>query len=209
MAEVAALLELVARLAMVEAEALLVMVVADAAWGTSSPAPSRGIRDAIAEGGGPHRFDCDGPQTVVTEDQITIDNDVILDGGGNLMVDGNQDHRVFLVDEGVTAELYGLTVTRGGWVEPGAFDEHGGGIFNKGTLTLANCSVTQCSVPATSNPMGDAEGGGIRNDGTLMLTNCTVSENSVDGLGGGISSGGSLTLTNSTVSGNSPVGVQK
>jgi hypothetical protein len=176
--------------------------------GQEFPCTEQGIRDAIAEGGGPHTFSCNGPTTVVTEAEIVIDNNVILDGEGNLTVDGDNDHRVFSVDEGVTAELYGLTVTRGGWVEPGAFDEHGGGIFNKGTLTLANCSVTQCSVPATSNPMGEAEGGGIRNDGTLMLTNCTVSENSVDGLGGGISSGGSLTLTNSTVSGNSPVGVQ-
>jgi hypothetical protein len=43
-----------------------------------------GIRDAIEQGGGPHQFDCDGPTTVVTEAQIVIDNDVILDGEGNL-----------------------------------------------------------------------------------------------------------------------------
>jgi hypothetical protein len=37
-----------------------------------------GIRAAIAEGGGPFTFDCEGPTTVVTEAEIVIDNDVIL-----------------------------------------------------------------------------------------------------------------------------------
>jgi len=58
------------------------------------PCTEEGIRDAIAVGGGPHPFDCDGPTTVVTEAEIVIDSDVILDGEGNLTVDGNDDHRV-------------------------------------------------------------------------------------------------------------------
>ena len=49
----------------------------------------QGIRDAITFGGGPHRFACDGPTVVTTEATIEIDNDVILDGEGNLTVDGN------------------------------------------------------------------------------------------------------------------------
>jgi hypothetical protein len=164
-----------------------------------------GIREAIAAGAGPHGFDCAGPTTVVTAAEIVIDNDVILDGGGNLTVDGDEDHRVFFVDEGVTAELHGLTVARG-HTSPESSDigiADGGGIDNRGTLTLTNCTVTQCSVPPTLNPMAFANGGGISNGGTLTLTNCTVSENAVDGSGGGIYSGGTLTMTNSTVSGNS------
>ena len=58
------------------------------------PCSEAGIRAAIAEGGGPYTFDCDGPQTVVTLEEIVIDNDVILDGEGNLTVDGNDDHPV-------------------------------------------------------------------------------------------------------------------
>jgi len=38
-------------------------------------------------GGGPHFFACDGPTTVWTEAEIVIDNDVILDGEGELTVD--------------------------------------------------------------------------------------------------------------------------
>ena len=46
-----------------------------------------GIREAIAVGGGPHTFDCDGPKTVTVGADIEIDNDVELDGGGNLIID--------------------------------------------------------------------------------------------------------------------------
>jgi hypothetical protein len=149
----------------------------------------QGIRDAIAEGGGPHTFDCDGPQTVMTEAEIIIDNDVILDGEGNLTVDGDDDHRVFSVAEGVTAELRGLTVTRG--------RDDGGGILNVGTLTLTNSTVSGNTSSSGKTP----EGGGIINGGTLTLTNSTVSGNNAS-IGGGISNSGTLTLTNSTVSGN-------
>jgi len=164
-----------------------------------------GIREAIAAGAGPHTFDCAGPTTVTTADEIVIDNDVILDGEGNLTVDGDEDHRVFTVEEGVTAGLQGLTVTKGGWIEPRVADESGGGILNLGTLSLANCSVTQCSVPSSVNPMGGwGTGAGISNPGTLTMTNCTVSGNSADEPGGGIFNGGTARLTNSTVSGNTP-----
>ena len=44
------------------------------------PCTEAGIRAAIAEGGGPFTFDCDGPTTVVTEAEIVIDRDVILNG---------------------------------------------------------------------------------------------------------------------------------
>jgi len=168
----------------------------------------QGIRDAIAAGGGPYTFDCADGTTMVTEAEIVIDNDVILDGEGNLTVDGDNDHRVFFVDEGVTAELHRLTVTKGGWVEPIDVDESGGGILNKGTLTLTNCSVTQCSIPHSGNPMGVGSGGGIDNHATLTMTNSTVSGNNSAEWGGGISNGGTLTLTNSTVSGNSPDGLR-
>ena len=169
----------------------------------------QGIRDAIAAGGGPYTFDCAGPQTVVTAAEIVIDNDVILDGEGNLTVDGNDDHLVFEVSEGVSAELTGFTVTRGRTeVGPPFFRFHGGCISNLGTLTLTNCTVTRCTAAESITPDLLNNGGGIGNLGSLTLTNCTVSENSADFQGGGIWSPadaefGSLTLTNSTVSGNS------
>ncbi len=48
----------------------------------------QGIREAIAEGGGPQVFACDGPTRVVTEAELVIDKDLIRDGENNLVVDG-------------------------------------------------------------------------------------------------------------------------
>jgi hypothetical protein len=160
----------------------------------------QGIRDAIAAGGGPYTFDCDGPQTVVTAETIEIDNNVILDGEGKLTVDGDDDHRVLSVAESASAELRGVTVTRG------FVDQHGSrggaGILSLGSLTLVNSRVT-------GNNAESGDGGGIYYFGSVWtprtITNSTVSGNSTTGHGGGIY-GISLTLTNTTVSGNSSIG---
>jgi hypothetical protein len=159
--------------------------------GSVLPCTEQGIRNAIAAGGGPYTFACDGPTTVVTEATIDIDNDVILDGEGSLTVDGDEDHGVFLVFRDVAAELRGFTVTKGnGCCERG----EGGGISNGGTLTLTHSTV--------SGNFSDV--GGISNGGTLTLTHSTVSGNR-GGYGGGIFNYGTLTLTNSTLSGNTAV----
>jgi len=154
------------------------------------PCTEQGIRDAIAKGGGPYTFACNGPTTtVVTQSEIIIDNDVILDGGGNLAVDGNQAHRVFSVAEGATVELRRFVLTGG------AAAEGGGGILNEGTLRVTNSTI--------SGNTADGNGGGIDNHARLTLTNSTVSGNR-GGSGGGIYVGhaGTLTVTNSTLSGN-------
>ena len=174
------------------------------------PCTEQGIREAIAEGGGPHTFDCDGAQTVVTEAEIVIDNDVILDGEGNLTVDGNEDHRVFSVPEvgldPVTVELHGFTVTRGR-----VAGEAGAGISNAGELTLVNSNVRDNVAESTPEPCGAAcrlgVGGGISNglEGTLTLTRSTVSGNTADYAGGIRGSGTMSTITDSTVSGNTAV----
>ena len=173
-----------------------------------------GIRDAIEEGGGPHQFDCDGPTIVVTEAQIVIDNDVILDGGGDLTIDARKEHRVVWVNPGTAAELRNLTVT-GGRVTQDVAGENGAGIYNEGLLTLTETHVWRNEAAATG-----ASGGGIFSKGTLTLTNSTVSENTAGSdqqwilaspkstpptSGGGILStvGTTLTLVNSTVADNS------
>ena len=166
------------------------------------PCTEQGIRDAIAHGGGTHSFDCDGPATVVTRSEIVIDNDVILDGEGNLTVDGNERHRVFRVAKGITAELRGFTVTKGFSAQ-----ESGGGIYiyNGRRLTLTNSTVSGNS--STSGGGISNMGGVFDRAGRLTLTNSTVSGNTASRAGGGIANQGTLTLTNSTVSGNAAAGV--
>ena len=153
--------------------------------GQEFPCTEQGIRDAIAEGGGPHTFDCDGPTTVVVEAFIAIDNDVILDGEGNLTVDGNSASDLLVVQDEVTAELSGFTVTRGGNQPCDETNDTCAGIWNSGTLLLTNVTLTE-------------NGWGAANAGTLTMINTTVSENDTDG----IANLGTLALTNSTVSGN-------
>ena len=180
--------------------------------GSVLPCNEQGIRNAIAAGGGPYRFDCNEPQTVVTEAEIVIDNDVILDGEGNLTLDANEDHRVLSVLEDVTAELLGFVVTKGFVCTSGA------GIENAGSLTLTNSTVSRSSSidcgdmfvgqgaitnGGTMTLVSSAvlENGGfiaIGNDGTMTLIRTTVSRNSF----GGILSRGSLIVIDSTVSDN-------
>jgi len=162
--------------------------------GSVLPCTENGIRNAVAAGGGPYTFDCNGPTAVVTGATITIDNDVILDGEGNLTVDGNldpdisdSDHAAFFILGGVAAELRQLSVS------------NSLGIENQGSLTLENVSVTdnECRGGKVCTD------GAINNDGTMTVTNCTVSGNAV-GLAGAINNNGDgeMTVTNCTVSGN-------
>jgi len=171
--------------------------------GQQFPCTEQGIRDAIQEGGGAHTFDCDGPQTVVTEGEIVIDNGVALDGEGKLTVDGADDHRVFSLPPGVTAELSGFVVANGA-----VSNANGGGILNGGALTLTDCTISGNSAEVGFD--GYRDGGGIFNEGTLTLADCTVSGNSAGDDGGGIvntgliadPSQGVLRVTGGTVSGN-------
>ena len=158
------------------------------------PCTEQGIRNAIAAGDGTYTFACDGAGPVATQAEIEIDRDVILDGEGKLTVDGNCDHTLFSVPEGVTAELRGFAVTRG-------YDAQGAGIRNDGTLTVTDGIVTRCST-APSFLYVFGSGGGISNGGMLTVLNSTVSENAADFSGGGIFNRGTLTLTDSIVSGN-------
>ena len=168
--------------------------------GREFPCTEQGIRGAIAEGGGPYTFDCDGPTTVAVEGAFEVENDVILDGESGLTLDG----ATFIVrDEKVKLDLLGFTIINGEVISYGRLfmrdctvsdggSGTGAGIVNvAGTTTLTDCTVARNL-------------GGIWNSGTLTATNCTVSQNVgvFDQSYGGIFNNATLTLTNSTVSGN-------
>jgi predicted outer membrane repeat protein len=163
---------------------------------------------------------------VVTEAEIVIDNDVVLDGQNNLIVDGGERHRVFFV-EIVTAELNRLTVTGGSAYGVEWERRQGGGIYNTGFLTLTDCTVSGNTAEQygggiynrwrdvfppynstltihDSTVTGNmAEfGGGIRNSAAFTIVNSTVSSNTASQDGGGIASTHSATMLDSTVSEN-------
>ena len=119
---------------------------------------------------------------------------------GGLTIDGNGEAQVFVIQaptsdpsDAANAAIEGLTIKNG--LAPGT-PSIGGGIYNGGTLSLTNSTVS-------GNHAG-AAGGGILNagTGTLTLTNSTVSGNHANN-GGGIWNGGDVTLVNTIVAGNS------
>ena len=146
------------------------------------PCTEQGIRDAVAQGGGPLAFDCDEGQVVVTSAPIAIDRDVVLEGAGDLTVDGNDTHEVFRVGD-ATVALRGFSIV-------GA--AQGSGIDNQGTLTLTNVTVSGNRRAGITNGSESSDGA------SLTMVSSTVSEN----LETGIVNWGTLTLFNSTVSGN-------
>ncbi|MBK6722222.1 MAG: IPT/TIG domain-containing protein [Acidobacteria bacterium] len=113
-----------------------------------------------------------------------------------------------------------------------ANDGFGAGIFNEGTLTISDSTISANSTNGSGGGVGGGiynasngtvtitnstisgnfardSGGGIGNTGTLNVTNSTISGNSTNisaGQGGGIANSGTLTVTNSTISGNSSSG---
>jgi hypothetical protein len=152
----------------------------------------RGILCAIEAGGGPYTFDCDGPTTITTTAEVVIDNDVTLDGEGNMTIDANDEHRVFAVPADVAVELRGLTMTRG---SNEGFGLDGGAVLNAGTLTIRDCTVSESIATGASGLAG--KGGGVHNDGVLTLADSTVSHNEANG-GAGVSNqiGATLTISN-------------
>ena len=121
--------------------------------------------------------------------QLTVARDVTINSDIGVVINGNGLSRVFYVESGVTATFIGLTITNGKVISD---NDGGGGILNKGTLTL------ESSTTVSSNTVEESgSGGGIANFGTLTVTG-TVSDNAMiyGDCGGGIynSSSGTLTL---------------
>jgi CSLREA domain-containing protein len=69
----------------------------------------------------------------------------------------------------------------------------GGNIYNTGTVTMSDSTITGGSA---------AHGAGIDTSGTMTISGSTLAANTALVQGGGIMNGGTLTVTNSTLSGN-------
>ena len=135
-------------------------------------------------------------------------------GSGLLTVNGADKVTVFEIDGGIAASISGVTIAGGSAIAGG------GGIINRGTLTLtadsiednsagygggllnaANATLVDCDV--TSNRAGRT-GGGMSNSGQATLSGCTFSSNSAGADGGGISVyAGSLTIEQSSLNADS------
>ena len=132
--------------------------------------------------------------------QVSVD--LTLNGPGtDLLTVHGAGGTVFSIGPAATVTLSELTITGG--------SGSGGGIFNRGTLTVTRAHIRDNTAGDPTN--GDGTGAGIWNhvSGTLTLESTTVSGNTVVGnlsyapsRGGGIANDGVLLLVNSTISGN-------
>jgi hypothetical protein len=163
--------------------------------------------------------------TTAAGDLDILDSLIIRSGDGEVVIDAAAvNTRALEVGSGVTAEILGVTV-RGGNVIAGSGDANvGGGIYNVGTLTIADSTISgntaaddgggiysantlivhRSTISGNRTTGATASGGGIfSRNGTLTVAATTFSKNIGTAGGGGIYNRGTATITDSTLSGNS------
>ncbi|MBO7725475.1 MAG: hypothetical protein J6S40_03315 [Thermoguttaceae bacterium] len=163
-----------------------------------------------------------GQTIVLGGSELTVNKSLAIDATdiGGITIDAAGQSWVFDIiggDETSPVELIGLTITGGNCPS-------GGGIFNQGTLTITNSTISGntasyegggiynegmltvvgSTISGNSSGYSRYGGGGIINlSGTVSVIDSTISENTSEGEGGGIYNyEGVMTITNSTVSGN-------
>jgi len=120
--------------------------------------------------------------------QLVIDKNLTITGpgAGNLSISAASSSRAFYINSGVTVTISGVTITNGSV-------DYGGGIYNTGTLTIENSTV--------SGNTASTNGGGIFTTGSLTVDNCTIHSNGASNHGGGISTEGNVSIQNGSVIG--------
>lgn len=120
--------------------------------------------------------------------------DTIVNGDSN--GDGLGDGSVFNIGSYAVVALSGMTITGG----TGTLDQQmnagrvGGGILNRGTLTITDCTITDNRAD---------QAGGIENlFGILNINDCTISRNHAFFAGGGIVNDGIVNFNSGTIENN-------
>jgi hypothetical protein len=151
------------------------------------------------------------PQTILLANgQLELSQNIAITGTTSgdglaqknlITVNGNNASTIFQVDLGVTASLNSLIISDGKQITPGV--GYSGGIINKGTLTVNNCTLTGNVANSTNGT-----GGAIYSTGTLTLVGSTISGNTASSAGGGlfIGTNATATVSNSTIDGNTSNG---
>jgi hypothetical protein len=184
------------------------------------------LRDAIATSAPGDTIDFGVTGTITLSSTLAIDKDLTINGPGAavLAVSGNNSVVVFATANYTNVTISGLTVSGGFNASPGGW---GGGILNRGSMTVRDCVITGNTVPAghgggifnysslrildsvVSGNSAAYEGGGVWNNPNALLeiTDSTFSANSAGSGGGGVSSiDGTVTIVRTHISGNSTPG---
>ena len=113
---------------------------------------------------------------------ISQDSILTIDGGNQITLDGGSRTRVFLNAGNLT--LKNLTISNGA-----VSDDFGGGIFNRGVLTIINSTFSN-NTASTMNTI--AGGGAIYNSGHLTIINGSFDSNRAVSTGKGYAEGGAI-----------------
>jgi hypothetical protein len=162
-------------------------------------------------------FSCSG--TIPFSAQITISQNITIDGANTITLDGGSVTSMFRVTGGFTVTMSNLTFQNGN------VSGDGGAILNLGILTVNNGTFTNNTSTilggAINNNLGtltvnnstftgnlSGNGGAIENTGTLTVTGSTFSFNTATSAGGGgaIASQGTVNITNSNFISNTASG---
>jgi hypothetical protein len=140
-----------------------------------------------------------------------IANTITIQGNGATITRDNAapNFRILHVGSNGNLTMDHVTISHGKATTGSGEVVAGGGIFNAGTLTLSNSTISSNSASGSFA----AKGGGIWNNGTATITDSVISGNTTSwsggvgpgnaAAGGGIATtAGTLTVRNSTISGN-------
>lgn len=170
------------------------LTITGAARAVVYPCTESGL-DAALAAGGVATFDCAAKTTIVVSQSKSISRSgTNLDGGGRLVLSGDDVRQPLVVGAGVTATVSNITLERG------RSTTYGGNLVVQGTLTLENSTVR--------DGFARIGGGGIYVAGGASLTanGCTLS-GITGGNEGALSVHGSATLRNTTIADVSQHGV--
>jgi hypothetical protein len=141
----------------------------------------------------------------VYTENLTIDRDVTLQGAGAdvTIIDGNGAvtlQRVITITYDQTVNIADVTIQHG---HAETATNGGGGISNRGALTLNRVILTNNEVVGTdSGDVGGAISPGGTGGGSLVMDNCVVSNNMAD-RGGGIFFNSTMKISNTLIYNNS------
>ncbi len=138
-------------------------------------------------------FDCGAAPHTIFADTYVINNNIIVDGGNLLTLDGENLRQIFLVLEGGSLTLRNITLS-GGFGSTGP----GGAIQNYGTLLVQNSTL---KLNGTDSVFA---GGALANEttGTMTIEESVIENNSAADGGAIYSRGLALTIQNSTIRNN-------
>jgi predicted outer membrane repeat protein len=148
-------------------------------------------------GGGLVTFNCGGPATILVTSPITITQNSVIEGGGQIKITGGLTTRLFDVTV-LSASLTLNNIVLDSANSAGGGGGDGGALKSVGTLVLNNVTIQFSQTPGC--------GGAIWSNGTMIISDSTFNNNMGVGAGGAICTGQAgttrLQVTNSSFSSN-------